>query len=57
MVEFADGVTVLAAWHAAGEDIVLDIPSYRTAKGTQVKGRTWRLVRGKEGVWRAERAG
>jgi hypothetical protein len=57
VVEFADGVTVLAAWHAAGEDIVLDIPSYRTAKGTQVKGRTWRLVRGKEGVWRAERAG
>lgn len=33
-VEFGDGVTVVAEWHAAHNALRLAIPAYRTAKGT-----------------------
>jgi len=55
LVEFGDGVAVVAEWHAAGNVLQLSIPSYRTAKGTQVAARTWRLVQGDDGVLRSER--
>ena len=55
MVEFADGTTVIAAWRPGKEDIALDMPDYRTAKGTRVSARRWRLVRGSDGIWRAKR--
>lgn len=55
LVDFGDGITVIAEWRHAGDAIGLSIPSYRTAKGTQVAARTWRLVHGKDGVWRSER--
>jgi hypothetical protein len=55
LVEFGDGVTVISEWHAVGDAIQLSVPAYRTAKGTQVAARTWRLVRRKDGVWRSER--
>lgn len=56
LVEFADGATVIAEWRPADDAIHLSIPAYRTAKGTPVAARRWRLVRRKDGVWRSERA-
>lgn len=55
LIEFGDGVIVIAEYRLAGDAIHLSIPSYRTAKGTQVAARNWRLVRRKDGVWRSER--
>ncbi|MGD9922623.1 MAG: hypothetical protein AB7V13_14450 [Pseudorhodoplanes sp.] len=55
LVEFGDGVTVIAEWRTVDNAIHLSIPTYRTAKGTQVAPRTWRLVRAKDGLWRSER--
>lgn len=55
LVEFGDGVTVIGKWQADDDAIRLAIPDYRTAKGTLVKARTWRIVRGKDGSWRSER--
>lgn len=56
LVEFSDGVTVMGAWRREGEALRLSVPAYRTAKGTQVAARSWRIVRGKDGEWRSERA-
>lgn len=56
LVEFSDGVTVIGTWRREGEALHLAVPGYRTAKGTQVAARNWRLVRGKDGTWRTERA-
>jgi hypothetical protein len=55
LVEFGDGVTVIGEWRPDGDVLRLSIPAYRTARGTQVASRSWRLVRGKDGVWRSER--
>ena len=55
LVEFRDGVTVIAEWRAVGDAIHLSVPTYRTAKGRQIAARTWRLVQRKDGVWRSER--
>lgn len=55
LVEFGDGVTVIAEWRKDEADIQLSVPDYRTAKGTLVTARTWRLTRGKDGLWRSER--
>lgn len=55
LVEFGDGVTVIAEWRSADGAIDLRVPAYRTAKGTQVAARDWRLVQRKDGVWRSER--
>ncbi|WP_293330694.1 hypothetical protein [Parvibaculum sp.] len=40
---------------AFDDAIHLAIPAYRTAKGTQVTSRSWRLVHGRDGQWRSER--
>jgi hypothetical protein len=56
LVEFGDGVTVIAEWHLASDAIHLSVPAYRTAKGTRIVARNWRLVQRKDGVWRSERA-
>lgn len=55
LVEFGDGVNVIAEWHLLKECIRLSIPAYRTAKRTEVAARSWRLVQRKDGVWRSER--
>jgi hypothetical protein len=55
LVEFGDGVTVIAEWHAFDDAIHLSVPTYRTAKGTEVSARTWWLVRGTDSIWRSER--
>lgn len=55
LVEFGDGVTVIAEWQAEGDAIRLVVPDYRTARGTLVTARTWRLAKGKDGNWRSER--
>jgi len=54
LVEFGDGVTVIADWQQTGSDIRLSVPTYRTAKGTEVASRTWRLVERADGVWRSQ---
>jgi hypothetical protein len=55
LVAFSDGVTVIGVWQRDGEALHLSIPTYRTAKGTQIAPRSWRLVQAKDGTWRSER--
>lgn len=55
LIEFGDGVTVIGRWRRSGEAIDLHVPTYRTARGTQVAGHDWRLSQRKDGVWRSER--
>lgn len=55
VVEFGDGIAMIGEWHPDSDDILLKIPAYRTAKGTDVEARHWRLVRGTEGRWRSQR--
>lgn len=55
IVEFGDGVTVIGEWHPADGGIRLDIPSYRTAKGTAVTARSWLLQQTGDGSWRSRR--
>lgn len=56
LVEFGDGVTVIAEWRSTRDVVLLSVPTYRTGKGTQVAARNWRLTRRKDGAWRSERA-
>ena len=55
LVEFGDGITVISEWQRLGNAIRLRVPAYRTAEGTRVAARDWRLVQRKDGVWRSER--
>lgn len=55
LVEFGDGVTVVAEWHAEGDTIRLSVPDYRTAKGALVTARSWRLAKSSDGLWRSTR--
>jgi len=54
LVEFGDGVTVIGRWHRSGEAIDLHVPTYRTARGTQVAAHDWRLSQREDGVWRSQ---
>ena len=54
-VEFADGVVVMAKASSKGDDILLDVPTYRTAAGNDVEARSWRMVPSGDGDWRAKR--
>jgi hypothetical protein len=58
-VEFADGTVVLADCQPTGEGgaWMLELPAYRTGKGTAVGAARWRLARDARGDWRARRAG
>lgn len=55
LVEFGDGVAVVAQWHPDGDAVVLSIDDYQTASGTTVTARTWRIAQGEGGAWRATR--
>jgi len=55
-VEFADGVTVIGAVRKDGDMLMLEVPTYRTARNTDVIGRRWRIERAGDGVWRSRRA-
>lgn len=55
LVEFGDGVTVIGVYHHDGDALHLSVPTYRTARGTQVVARSWRLSQGKDREWRSER--
>lgn len=55
LVEFGGGVSVIGHWQRNGEAIDLHVPTYRTARGTQVAARDWRLKERKDGVWQSER--
>ncbi len=56
LVEFGDGVTILAEWRRDGADILLDVSAYRTAKGTEIGPKRWRLAQDENGRWRTDRA-
>ena len=56
MVSFADGTTVLGEWRREGADILLSVPAYSTAKGTEIDPHRWLLVMGGEGMWRSRPA-
>ncbi|MFT3976976.1 MAG: hypothetical protein QM688_07675 [Sphingomonas bacterium] len=56
MLEFGDGVTILADVSPQADGYFLTVPDYRTAKGTLVAARTWRLLRRAGDDWRADRA-
>jgi hypothetical protein len=56
LVEFGDGITVIAEWRPAGEGIELRVPAYSTAKGNEVASRNWILARRKDGWWRSKLA-
>ncbi|MEY8839601.1 hypothetical protein AB9K41_11295 [Cribrihabitans sp. XS_ASV171] len=55
LVEFSNGVTVIGEFRREGDDILLDVPRYRTERGTVIDPRRWRLSRGKDGTWRSTR--
>ncbi|GHD21673.1 hypothetical protein ACFOEZ_00895 [Tianweitania populi] len=54
LVEFGDGITVIAEWSGEDDVLRLSIPEYCTARGTVVNGRTWRVAKGKDRLWRSE---
>jgi hypothetical protein len=56
LVEFGDGVTVIAEFAAEEGGFTLRVPPYRTARGIDVAARRWRIVRGAGGDWRSRRA-
>lgn len=55
LVEFSDGVTVIAEWQTDDDAIRLSVPDYRTDRGTLVTARIWRLALCGDGLWRSER--
>lgn len=55
VVEFGDGVIVFAKFSRGKGDIQLSVPEYRTAKGTIISARLWRLVQRSDGTWRSKR--
>lgn len=49
LVEFSDGVIARGRLLEVGSDaVVLQMPLYRTARGTEVQARTWRILPGDE---------
>lgn len=56
IVEFGDGVIVLAEWHRDAADILLKIPAYKTAQGSEIGPKHWRLSQREDGSWRTNRA-
>ncbi len=52
-VEFAGGVTLAGAFRRDGAELVLDVPAHRTARGTAIAARRWRLRRRGDGTWRS----
>ncbi|HMO28072.1 hypothetical protein [Enterovirga sp.] len=56
LVEFSDGTIVMSECRMEGEDILLHVPPYRTARKHAVEGRTWQLSKAADGTWRCRRA-
>ncbi|MBS7544113.1 hypothetical protein [Ancylobacter oerskovii] len=53
LLEFNDGTVALGDFHADGEEGVLAVPAYETARGRKIDAKTWRLGRvGDDGSWR-----
>jgi len=55
LVEFADGVSLIAEWWRDGKRIILDLPSYQTVKGTVIDAQQWSLTQKPDGTWRSNR--
>lgn len=54
-VEFVDGVALEADCRREGEDFILEIPAYRTGKGTAVGAKRWRIARKAGDGWQSVR--
>ncbi|WP_199085830.1 hypothetical protein [Bosea sp. ASV33] len=53
LVEFSDGTIVLGELDTTDGVTLLTVPSYRTARGTRIEIKTWRLEPGSgAGCWR-----
>ena len=52
-IEFGDGVVIVAGARTDGDAHLLDIPAYRTARGSNVGPGEWRVARSPRGGWRA----
>ena len=53
LVEFSDGVIVACRHRREGDAIVLAIPAHRTARGTDIGDKTWKLLpEAKTGGWK-----
>lgn len=53
LIEFSDGVVVPGRYAASTDAIILRVPAHRTAKGTRIVAKSWRLEPdGAGGVWR-----
>lgn len=55
LVEFSDGVTVVADLAIKEDAIEIGVPSYRTSSGHLVKEARWRIVRTPNGDWKSFR--
>jgi len=53
-VEFGDGTVLMGEWHPSDGIIELTVPAYRTAKGTRIVSKRWKLAKGRDDVWRSE---
>ena len=53
VIEFGDGVVIVAGARTDGDAHLLDIPAYRTARGSNVGPSEWRVARSPRGGWRA----
>lgn len=56
LVEFDDGVVVLGDLDLQGDEALLTVPAYETARGTWIETKAWRLRRGEEQVSRRIKA-
>ncbi|HEV7260330.1 MAG TPA: hypothetical protein VGN82_21275 [Bosea sp. (in: a-proteobacteria)] len=53
LVEFSDGVTVLGDLDLHGDEAVLTVPAYATARRSRIETKTWRLRRDEgDASWR-----
>ena len=55
IVDFGDGTSAIAEYTKLSEmRFRLSIPSYRTARGSVVKARTWLVAKSSDHEWRVE---
>lgn len=55
LVELSDGVVLSTSCSVRGEEVLLSMPEYLTARGAKIPPKTWALRRDVEtGAWRAK---
>ncbi len=55
LVELSDGVVLSTSCSVRGQEVLLSMPEYLTARGAKIPAKTWALRRDVEtGAWRAK---